>query len=127
MSDSKRLLFVDDDDSIRATLPLILQGYGFDVRSAANVPEALDKIRNYNFDALLSDLNIDGPQDGYTVVRAMRQANPSCVAIILTANPGLLSTMEGIGHDIDEYFIKPADINSLVAAVTARLARHRAA
>jgi ATP-dependent Lon protease len=124
MFDSKRLLFVDDEDSIRATLPLILQGYGFDVRSAANVPEALDKIRNYNFDVLLSDLNIDGPQDGYVVVRAMRQANPSCVAIILTANPNLVSVIEGIRQDIDEYFIKPIDINSLVAAVTARLARH---
>ena len=126
MFDSKRLLFVDDEDSIRATLPLILQGYGFDVRSAANVPEALDKIRNYNFDVLLSDLNIDGPQDGYVVVRAMRQANPSCVAIILTANPNLVSVIEGIRQDIDEYFIKPIDINSLVAAVTAKLARRAA-
>jgi CheY-like chemotaxis protein len=76
MSGSKRLLFVDDEDSIRTMLPLISQGYGFHVTSAANVREALDKIKSYSFDVLLSDPNIDEPQDGYAVVRAMRQANP---------------------------------------------------
>ena len=74
MSGSKRLLFVDDEDSIRTMLPLISQGYGFHVTSAANVREALDEIKSYSFDVLLSDLNIDEPQDSYAVVHSMRQA-----------------------------------------------------
>ena len=55
---SKRLLFVDDEEGIRETLPLLLQARGFDVRVAASVPEALSEIRTHKFDVLLSDLNI---------------------------------------------------------------------
>src|SRR2546430_17701349 len=55
---SKRLLFVDDEEGIRNTLPTILERRGFDVRVAASVPEALAEIRTHKFDVLLSDLNI---------------------------------------------------------------------
>ena len=54
---SKRLLFVDDEEGIRSTLPTILERRGFDVRVAATVPEALSEIRTHEFDVLLSDLN----------------------------------------------------------------------
>jgi DNA-binding NtrC family response regulator len=91
---SKRLLLVDDEASIRATLPLILQQRGFHVNVAASVPEAIQKIQNHNFDAVLSDLNIGQPGDGFTVVRALRKVNPRCVAIILTGYPGFESAVE---------------------------------
>ncbi|HYL16544.1 MAG TPA: response regulator [Terriglobales bacterium] len=123
ISPSRRLLFVDDEDGIRATFPLILQGHGFDVKSAASVQEALHKIQSQTFDILLSDLNIVEPRDGYAVVRAMRQANPRCIAIILTGYPDLDSAVEGIRHEIDDYFVKPADIDSLVAAMEGKLAQ----
>lgn len=112
---SRRLLFVDHD-SIRATLPFILEGHGFDVKSAATVGEALQKIQNDRFDVLLADLNIGEPRDGDQVVRAMRQANGRSVAIILTGYPDFDSAVEGIRHEVDNYFAKPADIDDLVAA-----------
>ena len=124
-SSFKRLLFVDDEDSIRATLPPILQERGFDVRSAASVPEALDEIKTRTFDVVLSRLNIREPQDGYSIVRAMRKVNPRCVVIILTAYPDLVNAIEGIRLRIDEYFVKPADVDSLVAVMEAKLASPR--
>src|SRR6267142_1718677 len=74
---SKRLLFVDDEEGIRATLPLLLQARGFDVRVAASVPEALSEIRAHKFDVLLSDLNIGKDGDGFTIVQAIRKAHPN--------------------------------------------------
>jgi|SRR5438034_8380758 len=50
-----RLLFVDDEPSIRLTLPPILQERGFQVQIAASVSEALTAIRAHKFDVLLSD------------------------------------------------------------------------
>ena len=120
---SRRLLFVDDEDSIRATLPLILQERGFSVKSAASVREALNKIKTHRFDVVLSDLNIHKLQDGYDVVRAMRKANPRCVAIILTAYPNFVNAIEGVRLRIDEYFVKPANVDSLVAVMEDKLAR----
>jgi DNA-binding NtrC family response regulator len=118
----KRILFVDDEDSIRLTLPLVLQQRGFEVKVAGSVAEAVAKIKSNTFDVLLSDLNIGEAGDGFAVVRAIREVNAQCVAIILTGYPGFESAVEGIHHDIDDYVVKPADIDVLVATVEQRLA-----
>ena len=54
---------------------------------AASVSEALAAIKAHRFDVLLSDINIDRQSDGFTVVEAVRKANPDCVTILLTAYP----------------------------------------
>lgn len=121
----KRLLFVDDEAGIRATLPVILRRYGFIVTVAATVPEALDQIQSSEFDVLLSDLNIDREDDGYEVVRAIQKVNPGCVTIILTGNPGVESAVEGIHLSIDDYIIKPTNADALVALLANKLSSHQ--
>jgi ActR/RegA family two-component response regulator len=122
---SKRLLFVDDEPSIRVTLPPILQKRGFDVRSAASVPEALEAIDTHQFDVLLSDLNLSEEGDGFTIVHAMRAANPNCVTILLTGYPAFESAIEAIHHEVDDYFVKPADVESLISTMERKLAARR--
>ena len=68
MPQKPRVLFLDDEESIRATLPLMLETYGFAVTSAATVPEALRLISQEKFDVLIADLNVGNPGDGFTVV-----------------------------------------------------------
>ena len=51
MSDQPKVLFVDDEDSIRLTLPPLLQSFGFKVTPAATVAEALGLITDHKFDA----------------------------------------------------------------------------
>ena len=68
----KRVLLVDDEHAIRETLPVVLRKSGFTVTVAAKVSEALDYIRNQQFDILLCDLHIERENDGYDVVRAIR-------------------------------------------------------
>jgi DNA-binding NtrC family response regulator len=125
-SQSKRVLFVDDEDSIRATLPLILQSRGFEVSVAATVPEAIQNIQQHSFDVLLSDLNIGEEGDGYTVVRAIRDVNPRSVAIILTGYPAFETAVQGIRQEIDDYVVKPADIDALIATMEHKLASRQA-
>jgi two-component system response regulator RegA len=118
---SKRLLFVDDEEGIRTTLPAILQRRGFDVRVAASVAEALSEIRTHKFDVLLSDLNIGEDGNGFTVIRAMRKAHPNCVAILLTGYPAFDTAVQAIEDEVDGYLVKPADINSIVSTIERRL------
>jgi len=117
----KRLLFVDDESSIREMLPVILRQYGFQVTVAATVTEALQEITTKEFDLLLSDLNIESESDGYVVVRAMRAANPHCVIVILTGYPPLNSSIEKIHHNVDEYITKPANADASLAILADRL------
>ncbi len=99
-----RLLFVDDEPSIRLTLPPILQERGFQVQIAASVSEARTAIKAHKFDVLLSDINIDRESDGFTVVHAMREANPDCVTVLLTAYPAFETAVRSIRAEVDDYF-----------------------
>jgi DNA-binding response OmpR family regulator len=117
----KRILFVDDEPAIRATLAVILRRYGFIVSVAATVAEALEQIKKQQFDLLLSDLNIEGERDGYTVIRAMREANPSCINIVLTGYPDEESVAEGLKLGIEDYIAKPANADALVAMLAEKL------
>lgn len=118
----KRLLFVDDENAIRETLSIILRRYGFIVTLAATVMQALEEIEKQKFDILLCDLNIERESDGYEVVRAMQKINPNCATIVLTGAPAVESAMEGIRLGIDDYLIKPATTDALVALLADKLA-----
>ena len=118
---SKRLLFVDDEEGIRATLPAILERRGYQVRVAATVPEALSEMRNHKFDVLVSDLNIGEDGNGFTVIRAMRKTHPNCVAILLTGYPAFETVVQAIEDEVDGYLVKPADIDSLVGTIERKL------
>jgi DNA-binding NtrC family response regulator len=124
MASSKRLLLVDDESSIRITLAPILQERGFTVTTAATIPEAKDKIRNEKFDLLLCDLNIAEPGDGFVIIRAIRQVHPQCVVVILTGYPSG-DGAEGAQEKIDDYVVKPADIDLLTASLNRKLAERR--
>ena len=118
----KRLLFVDDEPAIRATLSAILRRYGFTVTLAATVAEAIDEIKGQEFDLLLCDLNIEREDDGLEVVRAMREVNPRCVTIVLTGYPNEESAEEAIRLGIDDYIAKPTNADTLVALLAEKLA-----
>lgn len=125
MAESKQILFVDDEAGIRATLPAVLRRRGFTVAVVATVAEAREEIQKQRFDLLLTDLNIEREADGFEVVRAMREAHPACVNIILTGYPGLDTAMEGIREKIDEYILKPTDTDKLIALVVGKLAERK--
>ena len=116
------MLFVDDEPSIRLTLPLILEEQGFQVRVADSIPSALQQVSSHKFDVLLSDLNISAPRDGFVVVKAARAANPLCIAILLTGYPDFDSAVEGINCEIDGYLVKPTDIEKLLTTLQQKLA-----
>jgi DNA-binding NtrC family response regulator len=121
MSGPSSILFVDDEPGIRATLPAILGGFGFEVTVAATVPEALSLISTRQFDVLISDLNIGQPGDGFTVVSAMRRTQPQATTFILTGYPAFETALEAIRQQVDDYLVKPADIETLVSKIRQKL------
>ena len=122
-----RVLFVDDEHSIRLTLPAILEQHGFEVSVAATVAEALEIINHSQFDVLLTDLNIGSPADGFILVSAMRRVQPSAATFILTGYPDFQTALEAIRKQVDDYFTKPADIPTLIATLREKVHRPRCA
>lgn len=118
----KRVLFVDDEPAIRATLPAVLEQHGFEVRTASTVSEALNAIGTMRFDVLLSDLNIGEPGDGFTVVSAMRRTQPEAVTFIITGYPDFETALTAIRNQVDDYLTKPTDVDMLVESLKKKLA-----
>lgn len=120
-----RVLFVDDEAGIRLTLPAILEHEGFVVSVAASVPEALEIMNHQAFDVLLTDLNIGAPADGFILVSAMRKIQPGAATFILTGYPDFQTALEAIRKQVDDYFVKPADIPTLVSTLKEKIHRPR--
>jgi DNA-binding response OmpR family regulator len=116
-----RILFADDEPNIRMTLTAILQQNGFDVTAVATVGEALQVINGQRFDALISDLNIGEPGDGFTVVSAMRRTQPECINFILTGYPAFETALLAIRNQVDDYLVKPANIQELLESLQSKL------
>lgn len=123
MPSRKRLLFVDDEPSIRLTLPPVLEDHGFAVTTAESVDDAIARMDDARFDVLLSDLNIGQEGDGFQVVSAMKKRHPRCVTIILTGYPAFESAVLAIRHQVDDYVVKPADIDLLIKTIKQTLTR----
>ncbi|MGI9103409.1 MAG: response regulator [Terriglobales bacterium] len=116
-----RLLFVDDEPSLRLTLPEILRQHNFEVTSAATVAEGLKEINSSKFDVLVADLNVGEPGDGFTVVSAMRRTQPDCVNLILTGFPAFETALEAIRSQVDDYLVKPCEAETLVSTIEQKL------
>jgi CheY-like chemotaxis protein len=118
-----RVLLVDDDEVVRATLTGALAQSGFKVTTASNVPEALKQISGpETYDVLLSDLHMPGAGDGLTVVSAMRHANPKAATLLLSAFPEMNAAVQAILRQTDEILVKPMDLTSLVQVIKQRVA-----
>jgi DNA-binding NtrC family response regulator len=117
----RRILFVDDEEGIRLTLPPILTHHGFAVTAVGSVPDALTQVNRTKYDVLLSDLNIHEPGDGFLVIAAMHLQQPECVNLVLTGYPALDTAVDGIRQEIADYFVKPVEIEDLVNAINLKL------
>jgi ActR/RegA family two-component response regulator len=124
LSTRKRLLFVDDEASIRLTLPPILEKAGFDVHVAESVADALFEINAAQFDILITDLNIGEEGDGFLVASGMRHIQPNCAVFILTGYPGFETALQAIRSQVDDYLVKPVEVETLVTALREKL-EHR--
>jgi DNA-binding NtrC family response regulator len=116
-----RILFVDDEPNIRLTLPSVLEHHGFKVTAAGTVSEALREISGSQFDILISDLNLEQSGDGLRVVGAMREKQPKCITVILTGFPGFESAVEALRSHVDDYVVKPVDVEMLVGFLRKKL------
>src|SRR3984885_11606662 len=111
---SYSILLVDDNDAIRDMMTLTLGHKGFDVVAAANVADALRLISTERFDALITDLHMPNPGDGFTVVSAMRHSQPDALTLLVSGYPDVQGAMSAILLEADEIIVKPFETGRLV-------------
>ena len=116
-----RILLVEDDPSIREITALGLRGAGFEVDTAADGAEGLDRWRRERPDLVLLDVML--PRlDGLEVLRAIRRQSTTPV-VMLTARADTIDVVVGLESGADDYVRKPFELPELVARVRAALRR----
>jgi DNA-binding response OmpR family regulator len=116
-----KILLAEDKDDVRIAFQEGLESQGFAVAPAGSVSEALGLIATETFDVLLSDLYMPDASDGFTVVNAMRHAQPSAVTLVLSNYPVLRAAMTAILLQADQVLLKPIAFGEVAAIIQKKL------
>jgi signal transduction histidine kinase len=124
ISNPKRILVVDDDESILAVSTRALSAEGFEVLQARTGEEALQRLEQTDFGAIFTDLTMPG-MDGKEVLKYVRQKHSSICVNIVTGAGSIEGAVECMRLGACDYIAKPFDLNELTA-MAFRCLGHRA-
>jgi two-component system response regulator MprA len=116
-----KVLIVDDDSHIRASLRRTLAFEGYQVREAGDGVGALEAALDELPDLVILDVMLPGI-DGVEVCRRLREVNDVPI-LMLTAREGTSSQVEGLDAGADDYLVKPFVKDELLARIRALLRR----
>jgi two-component system response regulator PilR (NtrC family) len=110
--DLPRVLVVDDEQSMRELLAIVLRREGYEVLLAHNGRTALELLRKGPIDLLISDIKMPD-MSGVDVLRAAKQADPDVLGIMITAFASTDSAVEAMRLGACDYLSKPFDVDLL--------------
>lgn len=116
------ILVVDDDARFRKALRRVLVANGFAVEVAEDGMEALARLREASFDAVVLDVMMPG-SDGIEVCERLRAAGDELPVLMLTARHAVRDRVAGLEAGADDYLVKPFANEELVARLRALLRR----
>lgn len=117
-----RILVVEDEACLRGLLRDCLREEGFAVDEAADGNEALHKALNWNYNGILLDVMMPGP-DGFEVLRRLRAKGRTTPVLLLTGRVKLPDRLTGLDSGADDYILKPFAMSELVARLRAVIRR----
>lgn len=116
-------LIVDDNEEIRNTLSLILEGKGYAVETAENGKKAICLCKKIPFDVALIDVVLPDVK-GTDLLHQLQGIQPKMVKIIVTGHPSIENAAKSVNEKADGYIIKPLDPEKLLEMID-RLIREK--
>lgn len=114
------ILVVDDELLIRDLLYDFFQQQGWNIAVAENGEKALEILRSRKFDLLLTDIKMPH-MDGLSLTSQVRAIYPDIPVILMTGYPSIETAVEGIRTKVEDYVIKPFNINKLFKTLKSQL------
>ena len=112
-----RLLVVDDERHLMDVLCEMLPEHGYETVGFTSSLEALEELRERDFDVLLSDLMMPD-MDGVTLLSSALEIDPSLVAIIMTGQGTVQTAVEAMKLGAFDYMLKPFKLNALLPVLS---------
>jgi len=111
-----KVLLVDDEEDFTATLSERMQDRGLDVDVSSSGPEAIERVQEKGYDAVILDLAMPG-MDGIETMKRLLAENPDLQVILLTGRGTVRSGVEAMASGAMEFLEKPADIDLLLEKI----------
>jgi len=124
MTDEIKILVVDDDDSSREALTLLLRSVGYRVLSAVDGEEALDIIGRERFQVIVCDLFLPD-KSGFDVLQSVRKVANSTEVIVVTGHASAQTAVRAMKEGAFDYITKPIDFDELKIVVTKALEKQK--
>jgi len=121
MPDPRRILVVDDESQITRVLRTSLSSHGYDIRVANDGETALEIMKNWVPDLVITDLSMPN-MDGLELCRRLRQSSQVPI-IVLSVKGEERTKVQALDAGADDYVTKPFGIEELLARVRANLRR----
>ncbi|MFF3652252.1 response regulator transcription factor [Streptomyces sp. NPDC002181] len=120
--DPHRILVVDDEPAVREALRRSLAFEGYDVQTAVDGLDALEKAAAYDPGLIVLDIQMPR-MDGLTAARRLRASGSTTPILMLTARDTVGDRVTGLDAGADDYLVKPFELDELFARVRALLRR----
>lgn len=114
-----RILAVDDEESIRNVLEMVLSGDGHDVTTASSAEEALKHFMKEPYPLVISDVRMEG-MSGLHLLQEIKKSYPDTQVIIITSYASLETAVQALRAGAYDFIVKPFEDIDLISAATSR-------
>ena len=121
-----KILVVEDDRDMNRSVCSFLNHSGYEATGCLSADEAYDAMYETMFDLIVSDIMMPGT-DGYEFAKTVRSLNEEIPILFMTARDDFASKQRGYRVGIDDYMIKPIDLDELFLRIGALLRRAKIA
>ena len=120
------ILVVEDDRDLNRTVCTFLNASGYKATGALNASDAYDVMYDRIFDLIVSDIMMPGI-DGFEFAQTVRSLNENIPILFMTARDDFASKQRGYRIGVDDYMVKPIDLDELLLRIGALLRRAKIA
>jgi DNA-binding response OmpR family regulator len=121
-----RILVVEDDKDLNKSVCSFLNHSGYEATGCLNATDAYDAMYETMFDLIVSDIMMPGV-DGFTFAQNVRELNREIPILFMTARDDFASKQRGYRIGVDDYMVKPIDLDELFLRIGALLRRAKIA
>jgi DNA-binding NtrC family response regulator len=108
-----KIMLVDDEERFLKTTKKLIEKKGYDVLTALNGEDALEKLKLQNIHVVILDVKMPG-MDGNQTLKAIKTLYPLVEVIMLTGHGTMDSAIDGLKSGAFDYLVKPADIDEIL-------------
>ncbi len=124
MDDAIKILVIDDDDSGRLALTMLLRSAGYEVTSAATGMSALDLIDREQYQVIVSDLFLPD-KSGLDILQNVHKVSPATEVIVVTGHASAQTAVRAMKEGAFDYITKPIDFDELKIVVSKALEKQK--